>query len=85
VDAGGLLDKYPWFSLHPVDLHPEFFTGVLSEVTKRDTERAGGNSVAWERLGNLQEPAEETAKALDSPCTAMSLVQLPGEFTLCAS
>jgi len=37
-DALKLLDKYPWFSLYPVDVHPEFFTTILSEVRKRGGE-----------------------------------------------
>jgi hypothetical protein len=34
-DALKRLDKYPWFRLYPLEIHPEFFDIILSEVRKR--------------------------------------------------
>ena len=34
-EALGLLDRYQWFSLYPLKVHPEFFDAVLLEVRKR--------------------------------------------------
>ena len=30
-----LLDRYPWFRFHPLNVHPEFLNSVLIEVRKR--------------------------------------------------
>ena len=30
-----LLDRYPWFRLQPLEVHPEFLDAVLREVNKR--------------------------------------------------
>jgi len=30
-----LLDRYPWFRLYPLEVHPEFVDAVLEEVKKR--------------------------------------------------
>lgn len=38
-EALDLLDKYPWFRLHPVHVHPEFLDEVLSEVRTRGGEQ----------------------------------------------
>ena len=32
------LDRYPWFRLHPVEVHPDFLDQVLLEVKKRGGE-----------------------------------------------
>lgn len=32
-----LLDKYPWFRLFPLQVHPEFGDAILFEVQKRGT------------------------------------------------
>jgi hypothetical protein len=37
-DALILMDKYPWHRLHPIEIHPEFFDAILSEVRKRGGE-----------------------------------------------
>jgi hypothetical protein len=34
-EALSLLDKYPWFRLHPTLVNPEFLDSVLLEVKKR--------------------------------------------------
>jgi hypothetical protein len=34
-EALPLLDRYPWFSLCPLKVHPEFLDAVLLEVRKR--------------------------------------------------
>lgn len=34
-EALGLLDRYPWFRLQPLDVHREFLDAVLIEVGKR--------------------------------------------------
>ena len=36
-EAFVLLDKYPWFRLMPLQIHPEFRLAILSEVQKRGT------------------------------------------------
>jgi hypothetical protein len=33
--ALAILDRYPWFNLYPVEVHPEFLEAVLLEVRKR--------------------------------------------------
>lgn len=38
-EALDLLDKYPWFRLHPVHVHPEFLDEVFFEVRKRGGEQ----------------------------------------------
>jgi hypothetical protein len=35
LDAVGLLDRYPWATLHPVAVHPDYLNQVLQEVQKR--------------------------------------------------
>ena len=43
-----LLDKYPWFRLIPLQVHPEFRDAILLEVRKRGTP---GDEARWnERL-----------------------------------
>jgi hypothetical protein len=37
-DAFKRLDKYPWFRLYPLIVHPEFSDIILSEVRKRGGE-----------------------------------------------
>jgi len=39
-EALSLLDKYPWFHLYPLQVHPEFLDVVLREVRKRGGEAA---------------------------------------------
>jgi hypothetical protein len=34
-EALRLLDKYPWFRLYPLEIHPEFIDAVLGAVRKR--------------------------------------------------
>ena len=34
-EALTLLDRYPWFKLYPVEVHPEFLDSVIAEVGKR--------------------------------------------------
>ncbi len=41
-EALHLLDRYPWFQLHPLMVHPEFLNAVLSEVKKRGGADAEG-------------------------------------------
>jgi hypothetical protein len=35
TEALGLLDRYAWFGLYPLKVHPEFLEAVLLEVRKR--------------------------------------------------
>jgi hypothetical protein len=37
-EALALLDKYPWFRLVPLEVHPDFRDAILIEVQKRGTQ-----------------------------------------------
>jgi hypothetical protein len=44
-EAIGLIDRYPWAMLIPLEVHPEFKQDVLLEVTRRLT--GGHPKYAW--------------------------------------
>ena len=43
-EALKLFDSYPWYSLYPLKVHPDFLDRVLFEVTKRGGE---SESTRW--------------------------------------
>ena len=56
--ALGLLDRYPWARLHPVEVHPEFRERMRVAVEERladvDSESAERATEKWDRL--LRQP-----------------------------
>jgi len=45
AEAIGLLDRYPWYQLTPLHVHPAFRLAILEEVRKRGTQE---EFTAWE-------------------------------------
>lgn len=42
-EAFAVLDKYPWWGMIPLQVHPEFRLAILSEVEKRGTPEEVGS------------------------------------------
>jgi hypothetical protein len=60
-EALGLLDAYPWSSLHPLKVHPEFLDAVLREVRKRGSQT---EETRWrQELKHRDEVSAATAAA----------------------
>jgi hypothetical protein len=45
-EALSLLDRYPWFDLYPLEIHPEYRNLVLAEVRKRG---GGAAELIWKK------------------------------------
>jgi hypothetical protein len=62
-EALKLLDKYPWFSLYPVEVHPEFFDTILSEVRQRGGEK---EEFRWRETLKNRLPFSDRKEPIDS-------------------